>query len=72
MTILAKHWPALAVFGALLLALLAAQAAIFNTPPIPAAELDMRLAKLQDARNQSALARQAELQAARATVGDRK
>lgn len=30
------------------------------------------MAKLQDARNQSALARQAELQAARATVGDRK
>lgn len=47
---LKHHWPAVALTAALLLALLAAQVSIFNTEPMPAAELDARLAELQNAR----------------------
>lgn len=47
---LRQHWPAVAVTTALVLALLAAQLAIFNTEPIDAAELDARLVELQRAR----------------------
>lgn len=48
---LTQHWPALAVTAALLLALLAAQIAIFNTPPMAAGELESRAAALQAARD---------------------
>lgn len=48
---LAKHWPALAVGAALLLTLLAAQIAIFNTEPMPAGDLESRAAALQAARD---------------------
>lgn len=47
---LRQHWPAAALTAALLLVLAAAQIAIFNTEPIPDAELDARLAELQQAR----------------------
>ncbi len=65
---LSRHWP----WALALVMSLSAGIAIFNAEPIDAPELDARLAKLQDARDQSARERQAELQAARATVGDRK
>lgn len=41
-----QHWPAVTLTAALLLALGAAQIAIFNTPPMPTGELDARLAQL--------------------------
>lgn len=46
---LIRHWPA-TLAAALLIALGAAQLAIFNTEPMPAAELDARLAQLHQMR----------------------
>ncbi|WP_187147190.1 hypothetical protein [Thiobacillus denitrificans] len=46
---LIRHWPA-ALAAALLIAFGAVQLAIFNTEPMAAAELDARLAQLQQMR----------------------
>jgi hypothetical protein len=62
---LRQYWPALAIAAGLLMLLAAAQIAIYNTKPICAAELDARLAQLQQARE---TARLAELRAARAAA----
>ncbi|MHB0973204.1 MAG: hypothetical protein ACYC0P_03065 [Thiobacillus sp.] len=49
-TFLVQHWPTLVLAVALGGVLLAAQIAIFNTPPLPAADLESRAAALQAAR----------------------
>lgn len=47
---LKQHGPAATLTAALLLALLAAQISILNTEPMPAGELDTRLAHLLELR----------------------
>lgn len=47
---LRQHWTTLALTGALLAALLAAQVSIFNTQPLTVADLESRAAALQAAR----------------------